>query len=162
MLKYFVAFVACVIAAFSGLMIYFLIQEINKLYLKLYFHFILDKKNFYSFLSYLNKFDNINNGGCGLAAYLLYLHFDCEIFCLKVPFDSFSNNKKNIPFSSKHVFVKYKKKYYDSKGELTGVNKKECFKIKPELLKQSITIPNYWNDSFKNRKLLLNLINNTK
>jgi len=162
MLKYLLMLiVACAIAGFWGLILYFMINTIQKIYLKVYYNFILDKKNFYSFLTFLNKFEDINNGGCGLAAYLLHLHFDCEIFCLKNPNDCFRLNKKNIPFSSKHVFVKYKKKYYDSTGEIL-INKNQSFKMKPELLKESITMPNYWNDSFKNRKLLLTFINNSK
>jgi hypothetical protein len=151
-----------VFSLFLGISCLLVVLILKKLYLTLYFNFILDKKDFYSFLSFLNNFENINNGGCGLAAYLLYLYFNCEIFCLKDPNDCYKNNKKNIPFSSKHVFVKYMKKYYDSDGEIIGVNSKKCFRMKPELLKQSITIPDYWNNSFKYRKLLLTFINNTK
>lgn len=131
-----------------------------------YWYFRLFNNNLNGLTEFLNTIPNINNGGCGLSAYILYCYNDFKGNVYGYHDNNIKNNKvigNNI--SCLHVFYKYNNNFYDSNGVhskkqvLYGrePRKRTLFKYDTKTLYKSVMDEQIWNSAFEHRKILLKL-----
>ena len=131
-----------------------------------YYYFKIFNNNFNGLRIFLNSIPNINEGGCGLAAYIMKNYIKKgKIVCYHQP--SFKYDIKcNNTFSSPHIYLKIENKFYDSERIYTRnqvlnlskySNHKSLYTYDDNTLLKSIKNPSIWNSDFKYRQLLLKL-----
>lgn len=132
-------------------------------------------KQFTKVLEYLNSVDNINRGGCGIAALAIHRWLeknnmlrDTKIVFLydyitrsiyDTNYQILKNNNNGIPEGAPHIVVKRLKKYIDSEGVLSAkyINFRYVFRLEVDsefLLTAINNNLHVWNASFNRKKEL--------
>jgi hypothetical protein len=133
-----------------------------------YYYFRLFDNSFSGLRRFLNSVPNINCGGCGLSAYIMYLYMGRSGFIVGYSNGYSTNNlvkKGIINNSSSHVYYKYCGLYYDSDGvykkadimNITWCNSNSLYKYKDSEILSSIKDSSVWSSDFIYRDLLLKL-----
>lgn len=128
-----------------------------------YYYFRLFDNSLGGLQRFLNSIPNINEGGCGLAAYILHLYSDKrgKVVGYHCPGDS----SKDDLMASSHCYFKLGPLYYDSTGvyrkkdilHCNWANSSSLYTYTPDQIYNSVRCYYIWNKSFRYRELLLKL-----
>ena len=131
-------------------------------------------------LKYLNSIENINRGGCGIAALAIYRWLenndmlrDTEIVLLydynthylySHNYKILKSNSNGIPHGAPHIVLKRLNRYFDSEGFLSkrGLASRYCDMLSVDvnfLLTAINDNIDCWNYEFKRKNNVLNIAN---
>lgn len=162
-------FILLWVFTFSLLLLLYYLYLDSKLYVYLnYYYFRVFNNNFRGLRRFLNSIPNINCGGCGLSAYIMYLYMG-EKGCVVGYSNTYNfNNLVKRGFynnSSSHIYYKYNGMYYDSMGiykkkdilNTNWSNTNSLYKYKDYEILSSVKDHSVWSSQFEYRDLLIKL-----